>query len=261
MSNTKKLAALAILGALVFNPAYAEDKSAAMVNGVSIPQSRVDAAVKAEVTQGQADTPELRKNIRENLIKRELMLQEVAKLKLDKSPEVIQDMDMARQSVLINAYLADYMKKNPITDEALKQEYETFKAKVGDKEYSVRHILVETEDQAKAIIVQLGKKAKFDKLAAQSKDTGSGAKGGSLGWVVPSYFVPPFAQALQTLKKGEYTKTPVQTQFGWHVIRLDDERPLKVPAFDEVKPQFQQRLQQQAIQKAIADLMASAKVE
>ncbi|MGB8518176.1 MAG: peptidyl-prolyl cis-trans isomerase [Gallionella sp.] len=261
MLNTKKLAALAIVGALVLNTAYAEDKSAAMVNGVSIPQSRVDTAVKAEMAQGQADTPELRKAIRENLIKRELMVQAATKMNLDKSPEVVQEMDIAKQSVLINAYLFDYMKKNPISDDALKQEYETRKAKLGDKEYKARHILVDTEEQAKAIIAKLGKKGKFEELAKQSKDTGSAVQGGDLGWAVPSNFVQPFAEALQSLKKGEYTKTPVQSQFGWHVIRLDDERELKAPSFDEVKPQLQQRLQQQAIQKAIADLQASAKIE
>ena len=261
MLNMKKLAALAMLGALAFNTAYAEDKSAALVNGVSIPQSRVDLAIKAELAQGQADTPELRKSIRENLIKRELMVQEATKLNLDKSPDVLQEMDMAKQSVLINAYLSDYLKKNPITEDMLVQEYEARKAKLGDKEYNARHILVDTEAQAKTIIAQLGKKVKFEKLAAQSKDTGSAAQGGSLGWQVPSNFVAPFAQALQSLKKGEYTKEPVHTQFGWHVIRLDDERALKVPGFEEVKPQLQQRLQQQAIQKAIADLQAKAKVE
>ena len=261
MLNMKKLAALAILGALAFNPAYAEDKSAALVNGVSIPQSRVDLAIKAELAQGQADTPELRKNIRENLIKRELMVQEAVKLNLDKSPDVVQEMDMAKQSVLINAYLLDYMKKNPITEDALKHEYDVRSAKLGDKEYKARHILVDTEAQAKTIIAQLGKKAKFEKLAAQSKDTGSAAQGGSLGWAVPSNFVPPFAQALQSLKPGEYTKEPVHTQFGWHVIRLDEERALTVPTFEEVKPQLQQRLQQQAIQKAISDLLAKSKVE
>jgi peptidyl-prolyl cis-trans isomerase C len=153
------------------------------------------------------------------------------------------------------------MKKNPISEDVLKQEYEARKAKLGDKEYNARHILVGTEDEAKAIITQLNKKTKFAKLVAKSKDTGSAAQGGSLGWAVPSNFVPPFAQALQSLKKGEYTKVPVQSQFGWHVILLDDERALKVPAFEEVKPQLQQRLQQQAVQKAIADLLAKAKVE
>lgn len=261
MLNTKKLAVVAILGALACNPAFAEEKSAALVNGVSISQASVDNAVKGEVAQGREDSPELRKSIRENLIKRELMAQEAKKIGLDKTPDVLQEMDVAKQSVLINAYLMDYMKKNPISEEVLKQEYESRKAKLGDKEYNARHILVDSEDEAKAIIAQLNKKVKFEKLVAKSKDTGSAAQGGSLGWAVPSNFVPPFAYALKTLKKGEYTKVPVQSQFGWHVIQLDDERALKVPGYEEVKPQLQQRLQQQAVQKAIADLEAKAKVE
>lgn len=261
MLNSKKMLVLVMLSALAFNSAYAEEKSAALVNGVSIPQSRVDLAVKAEMAQGQTDTPELRKNIRENLIKRELMIQAATKLGLDKSADVQQEMEIAKQSVLINAYLIDYVKKNPISEELLKQDYEARKAKLGDTEYNARHILVDTEDEAKAIIAQLGKKAKFEKLAAKSKDTGSAAQGGSLGWAAPSSFVQPFAEALQSLKKGEYTKVPVQTQFGWHVLMLDDVRPMKVPPFEEIKPQLQQRMQQQSVQKAIADLMAAGKVE
>jgi peptidyl-prolyl cis-trans isomerase C len=261
MLKSTKLVSFALLAGLSCSTAHAEEKSAALVNGVSIAQSRVDMAVKAEVAQGQTDSPELRKSIRGNLIKRELMLQQAAKLGLDKTPEVAQEIDLAKQSVLINAYLLDYMKKNPVSDEVLKQEYEARKAKLGGKEYNVRHILVETEDEAKAIIAQLGKKMKFEKLVNKSKDTGSSAQGGSLGWAVPSNFVPPFAAALQALKKGEYTKTPVQTQFGWHVIQVDDERAMKIPAFEEVKPQLQQRLQQQAIQKQIIDLEGQAKIE
>ncbi len=257
----KKLVVLAMLSVFACGSASAEEKSAALVNGVSIPQSQVDLAVQAEAKQGQADTPELRKNIRESLIKRELIVQAAEKQGLDKTADVQREIAMARQTVLINAYLADYIKKNPVSEDLLKQEYESRKAKLGDKEYSARHILVETEAEAKDIITKLGKKAKFEKLAAQSKDTGSAANGGSLGWAVPSNFVPPFAEALKSLKKGEYTKVPVQSQFGWHVIRLDDERALKIPSFEEVKPQLQQRLQQQTIQKAIAALEAGAKIE
>jgi peptidyl-prolyl cis-trans isomerase C len=262
MLRTGKFAALAILCALAINPAFAEDKSAAMVNGVSIPQSRVDLRVNAAVAQGQPDSPELRKAIREELISIEVVRQEAVKNGMDKSPEVVQQIELANQQILVGAYLQDYDKKHPIGDDQLKQEYEKLKAQLGNKEYNVRHILVETEAEAKAIIAQLGKKAKFEKLAAEkSKDAGSKEHGGSLGWAVPSNFVPPFASALVKLKKGEYTKEPVQSQFGWHVIKLDDERELKVPTFEQLKPQLQQRLQQQAIQKAVADLRAKAKIE
>ncbi len=257
----KNVSTLAILGALAINPAFAEEKSVAMVNGVSIPQARVDKIVKNAVAQGQADNPELRKNIRENLISRELLLQEAKAKGLDKQPDVQDQIDTAHQEILINSYLQDYVKNHPIGDDQVKQEYDTLKAKMGNKEYNARHILVETEAEAKSIIAQLGKKAKFEKLAEKSKDAGSAKQGGSLGWAAPGGYVPEFANAMLNLKKGEYTKEPVKSQFGWHVIRLDDVRDTKAPSFEEVKPQLLQRLQQQSVQKAIIDLRAKAKVE
>lgn len=261
MLHTNKLAVLAILGALAINPAFAEDKSAAMVNGVSLPQARIDLRVKAAAAQGQADNPELRKAIREDMINLEVMVQEAVKAGLDKNADVVQQVELARQQVLVGAFVQDYAKNHPVSEDQLKQEYDQLKTKLGDKEYNARHILVATEAEAKDIIAQLGKKAKFEKLAAKSKDAGSAAQGGSLGWALPSNFVPPFANALLNLKKGEYTKEPVQSQFGWHIIKLDDVRDLKVPPFEELKPQLQQRLQQQAVQKLIADLRAKAKIE
>ena len=256
---------MAILTALAINPAFAEDKSAAVVNGKIIPQERMELNVKAALEQGQTDTPELRKVIRDDLINREVIAQEALKGGLDKSADVLQQVEQAKQNALINAFIQENLKKNPITDEQLKQAYDTLKAKLGDKEYNARHILVETEAEAKAIIAQLEKKDKkapsFDKLAEKSKDTASATHGGSLGWTVPSNMVEPFANALLTLKKGETTKEPVHSQFGWHVIKLDDVRPLQVPAFDQLKPQLQQRLQQQNIQKTVAELRAASKVE
>lgn len=262
MLKTGKFAALAILGALAINSAFAEDKSAAMVNGISIPQARIDLRVKAAAAQGQPDTPELRKAIREDMINLELLAQEATKKGLDKNPEVIEQIDLARESVLVSAYVQDYAKTHPISDDQLTQEYEKLKTSLGGSEYNVSHILVDSEDEAKAIIAQLGKKGKFDKIAkAKSKDAGSAGKGGSLGWAVPSNFVPPFANAMLSLKKGQYTKEPVKTQFGWHIIKLDDVRSLKLPTFEELKPQIQQRLQQQAVQDMIADLRSKAKIE
>jgi peptidyl-prolyl cis-trans isomerase C len=255
-------ATLALLSALSIKPAAAEDKSAALVNGVSIPQERVDIRVKMASTQGQPDTPELRKAVREDLINLELLSQEAQKAGFDKSPEVVQQTELARESVLVGAFLQDYAKNHQVTDDQLKQEYDKLKVTLGKSEYNVSHILVDTEDEAKAIIAELGKKGKFDKIAkAKSKDTGSAEKGGALGWAVPTNFVPPFANAMLNLKKGEYTKEPVKSQFGWHIIKLDDVRNLKIPSFEELKPQIQQRLQQQAIQEYVADLRSKAKIE
>ena len=259
--KTNKFAALAILATLAINPAFAAEKAAAVVNGVAISQDRIEMNVKGAVAQGRADSPELRDAIRNDLINREVMVQAAEKSGLQKTPEVTSQIEIARQTVLVNAYVQDYLKKNPISEAQLKQAYEALKAKLGDKEYNARHILVKTEAEAKDIIAKLGKKEKFEQLAKKSLDTGSAEHGGSLGWTVPKNFVEPFANALLNLKKGEYTKTPVQTQFGWHVVMLEDVRPLKVPGYEELKPQLEQRLQQQEVQKAVNDLRAAAKIE
>lgn len=261
MLKTGKFAALAIVGALAIQPAYAEDKSAAMVNGVSIPQSRVDFMAKSLAARGQQDSPELRKELREAAISQELITQEAIKLGLDKKPDVVTALELSKQNVLISAFQQEYVNSHPVSEEQMLQEYDKLKAKLGNKEFNARHILVATEEEAKAIIAQLGKKGKFEKLAEKSLDAGSAKQGGSLGWGPAINYVPPFANALLNLQKGEYTKAPVESQFGWHVIKLDDTRELKVPPFEELKPQLQQRLQQQAIQKAIADLKAKAKIE
>jgi len=261
MLKYKKLAMLSVL-ALTINPAFAENKSAAMVNGVSIPQARIDLRVKMAAAQGQPDSTELRKKIREDMINLEVLVQEAKKAGLDKDPEVVLQTELNRMSLLGGAYVQDYAKKHPIGEEQLKQEYDNLKASLGDNEYNVSHILVATEEEAKTIISQLNKKGKFDKIAKEkSKDAGSAEKGGSLGWAVPTNFVPPFASAMVKLKKGEYTKEAVQSQFGWHVIKMDDVRNLKMPSYEELKPQIQQRLQQQMIQDLIADLRSKAKIE
>lgn len=261
MLKTRKFAALAILAALSITPAFAEDKSAAVVNGVVIPQERIEMSVKGAQAQGQTDTPELRKAIRDNLISLEVITQEAVKNGLDKNPDVLRQLELNKQQVLISAFLENYVKNHPISDDQLKQEYDKKKNAAGDKEYNIRHILVATEAEAKDIIAKLGKKEKFEQLAKKSLHTESAEHGGSLGWTAPKTLVEPLANALLNLKKGEYTKVPVQTQFGWHVIRLDDVRALKVPSFEEVKPQIQKGMQQQLIQKAVADLRAAAKVE
>jgi len=262
MLKTGKLAALAFLCALSLNPAFAEDKPVAMVNDVAIPQSSIDWRVKAAVAQGQKDTPELRGALRENFINIELMRQQAVKAGLDKKSDIKQQIDLAKQEILANAFVQNYEEKNPVTDAELKEEYNKLKVKLGDKEYEIRHILVATQEEANDVIAQLGKKAKFEKLAKEkSMDSGSKDNGGSLGWNVPRTYVPPFADAVLELKKGEYTKKPVQTQFGWHIIKVDDIRDLKVPKLEEIKPQLTQRLQQQKIQQLLIKLRGEAKIE
>jgi peptidyl-prolyl cis-trans isomerase C len=256
------LAVLAALIALAGVPAHAQDKAApakasAPAAGKDLyPKAYFDTMLKDRIAQGQPDSPEMRASIREELNTRELLVREAKKKGLDKNPDVKNQMDLVAQTVLVRAYVADWAKANPIPDAALHKEYDTIKAQIGDKEYHVRHILVDKEDDAKEIIVLLQKGEKFEKLAERSKDPGSKVNGGDLDWNAPANFVKPFSDAMVKLDKGKFTATPVQTQFGWHVIMVDDIRSAKVPSFDEVKPQLQQRLQGQYLDNYFKDLRA-----
>jgi len=233
----------------------------ATVNGVVIPKSRVDVIVKAQTSRGTPDSDQLRNEIRDQLIVREVVTQEATRKGLGKGTDVQAQLDLARQNVLWNAYIADFIKTHPVSDDQIKAEYERLKSSRGDKEYKARHILVEKEDDAKNIIADLKKGKKFEDLAKQSKDPGSKDRGGDLDWNSPSGYVKPFADALVKLDKGKYTDTPVQTQYGWHVILLEDVRPAKFPTMDEIKPQITERLQEQAFKKNVDELRAKAKVE
>lgn len=248
------LLALAISSAQAAEP-YAK------VNGKTIPNNRAEVLLAGQLAQGQAKTPELEKAVKEELVRREILAQAAAGKGLDKKPDIQAQVDLARQGVLIGAYLQDYANSVKISDDDIKKEYETVKGALGDKEYKARHILVEKEDDAKAIIEKLKKGDKFEELAKASKDPGSKDKGGELGWANKSSYVPPFAEAMTKLAKGKFTEAPVQSNFGWHVIQLDDMREMKAPNFDDVKPQLLQRMRQQAVEKHILDLRAKAKVE
>src|SRR5690349_2257444 len=218
-------------------------------------KGQYDVLLKERLAQGGQDTPEVRNAVKEELNTRELLAREAKKQGLEKSPDVKTQMDLASQTVLVRAYVSDWVKKNPVPEADLKKEYDTIKSQIGDKEYKVRHILVEKEDDAKAIIAELQKGAKFDELAkARSKDPGSKDKGGDLDWNAPANFVKPFGDAMKSTPKGKFTPQPVQTQFGWHVIEVDDVRDAKVPTFEEVKPQLQERMKQEWVQKHIAEL-------
>jgi peptidyl-prolyl cis-trans isomerase C len=233
-----------------------------VVNGVVIPQARIDAMNRELTQQGQPDTPERQQAVREELVNREVIAQAAQKRGLDKNPDVASQMEMARQAVLVRALFEDEVKKNPITDAQLQQQYEQFKSSMGTNEYKVRHILVDKEDDAKAIIAELNKGGDFAKIAKdKSKDPGSKDNGGDLDWGPSARYVKPFADAVTSMQKGQTTPAPVKTDFGYHVIRLDDIRPLQVPPFAELKDQFRQRAQQQQIQKMVMDLRSKAKIE
>jgi peptidyl-prolyl cis-trans isomerase C len=233
-----------------------------VVNGVTIPQSRIDAMNRELSAQGQPDTDERKLAVKEELINREVLAQAAQKRGLDKNPDIAAQMDMARQAVLVRALFEEEVKKNPITDAQLQQQYEVFKGSMGTNEYKVRHILVDKEEDAKAIIAELNKGGDFAKIAKEkSKDPGSKDNGGDLDWGPSARYVKPFADAVTSMQKGQTTATPVKTDFGYHVIRLDDVRPLTVPPFSELKEQFRQRAQQAQIQKLVMDLRQKAKVE
>lgn len=239
----------------------AASSKVATVNGVAIPKSRVDMIVNAQTAQGQPDSPELRNAITRELVMREIIAQEADKRGLARQPEIQAQLDFARQNVLFNAYRQDYERRNPVSDAAVQAEYDNIKAQLGDKEYKARHILLDSEADAKALIAKLQQGEKFETLAQASKDPGSKDQGGNLDWNSASAYVKPFADALTKLDKGQYTTEPVQTQFGWHVIQLDDTRPAKFPALEDVKPGLAQRLQAKALEKHMAELRAKAKVE
>lgn len=233
-----------------------------VVNGVTIPQSRIDAMNRELSSQGQPDTPERQQAVKEELVNREVLAQAAAKRGLDKNPDIAAQMDMARQAVLVRALFEEEVKRNPITDAQLEQQYELFKGSMGTNEYKVRHILVDKEDDAKSIIAELNKGGDFAKLAKEkSKDPGSKDNGGDLDWGPSARYVKPFADAITGMQKGQTTATPVKTDFGYHVIRLDDVRPLQVPPFAELKEQFRQRAQQAQIQKLVLELRQKAKIE
>lgn len=260
MHNISRLAGLLLAGAILSAPAFAQSKAVATVNGQPIPQSVYDAFVSEQKAQGAPDNAELQGAVKEELIRRELLAQEAKKKGLDKKGTVPGQIELAKQAVLIRAFLTDYVQAHPISEDRLKAEYEAIKTNLGSTEYKARHVLVDKEEDAKAIIAKLDKGEKFSELAKQSKDPGSKDKGGELGWSSPSTYVKPFGEALTKLKKGEYTKTPVKSDFGYHVIQLDDSRPMTPPPYEQVKQQLQQRASQQQIEQLVKDLRAKAKV-
>ena len=252
------LAAAALLAAAP--AAFAQN--VAIVNGKAVPQSRVEALVQQVTSSGKQVTPEIQAQIKEEVIAREVFMQEAQVRGLDATAEFKTQMELARQTILIRSLFADYQKKNPISDEDIKAEYDKFASANSGKEYKARHILVEKEDKAKAIIAQLKKGGKFEDIAKkESKDPGSGANGGDLDWANPSNYVKEFSEALTGLQKGKMTETPVKTQFGYHIIRLDDIRDAKLPKFEEVKPQVAQQMQQQRMGKFQEELRSKAKIE
>ena len=237
-------------------------QNVAIVNGKPVPSARVEALTQQVAAQGRPVTPEMQAQIKDEVINREVLMQEAQKRGIDASDDYKVQLELARQAIMIRALFADFQKKNPVTDAEVKAEYDKFAAANGGKEYRARHILLEKEDDAVKMIAAIKKGGKFDDLAKKnSKDPGSGANGGDLDWANPTSYVKEFSEAMLKLEKGKMTDTPVKSQFGYHIIRLDDTRQAQLPPMEQVKPQITQQLAQQRLAKFQQDVRSAAKVE
>jgi peptidyl-prolyl cis-trans isomerase C len=237
-------------------------QNVAIVNGKPVPKARVDMLVKQAQRAGQQVGPEIQQQARDQVVLREIFAQEAERRGIGASADFRDQMTLARESILIRELFEDFRRKNPVSDADAQAEYDRFKAQASGTEYKARHILVEKEDEARKLIAEIKAGAKFEDVARKSsKDTGSAENGGDLDFAKPDAYVPEFGQAMARLKKGEMTETPVKTQFGWHVIRLDDTREAPFPAFDEVKAQLKQRLEQVKLQRFQEELRTKAKTD
>ncbi|GLS12969.1 MULTISPECIES: peptidylprolyl isomerase [Hydrogenophaga] len=248
--------------ALICVAPWAAAQNVAIVNGKPVPSARVDALVQQIEASGQPVTDELRERVKEEAILREIFMQEAQKRGVAATAEYKTQMELARQTILIRTLFADWQKKNPVTDADIQAEYDKFAAANSGKEYRARHILVEKEDEAKALIAAIKGGAKFEDLAKQkSKDPGSGANGGDLDWANAASYVTEFSEAMVKLDKGQMTEAPVKSQFGWHVIRVDDVRQAQLPKLEEVKAEIAQQLSQQKMAEFQRNLREKAKVQ
>ena len=252
---------LALVSTALLLPS-AQAQNITTVNGKAVPKARAETLMSQAVKAGQQRTPELEAQVNDEVVMREIFMQEAEKRGLGASPDYKAQMELARQSILIRDLFADYQKKNPVTDAEIQAEYDKYKAQAGGTEYRASHILVEKEEDAKSLIAQIKGGSKFEDVAKKnSKDPGSAEKGGDLDWANPGSYVPEFSQAMTKLQKGQMTETPVKSQFGWHIIRLDDTRAAQFPPLAEVKGQIQQRLGQMKLAKFRDDLRAKAKTD
>ena len=267
---SRSLLLLAALS-LPLHSAVADEKPFVTVNGTAVSRTLAEIYMLHGKAQ-KLDPKKLEQDVREEIIRRELMYQEARRLGIDKQPEVAKaadaekakvliQADAARQTIILRAFVQEYLKKHPVTEAQLKADYDKSRARGGDTEYKVQHILLKTEDEAKAIIARLNKGENFATLAAESIDTGTKSAGGDLGWSSPARYVAPFADALKTLKKGQRYEKPVKSEFGYHVIQVEDTRPLQVPSFADLRPMMQKQAEEETLNKLVSELRTKAKIE
>lgn len=261
MSRPLSLAALAA-GLLAAGTLHAQSTPLATVNGVPIPAKNGEFLFQEQAPRAAGRAPDqIRSAVREDLINREVILQEARRTGLLKKPAIDTEYELAQQATIVRLYMREWIRANPVSEDEMRKAYEDTRARAPEKEYRARHVLLETEDEAKKAIAGIKGGAKFEELAKQSRDTGTRATGGDLGWVITTAFDKAFGDAVLKLQKGQMTEAPVKTQFGWHVIRLEDVRPLQMPAFEQLKPRILQQLTQRKIEGMVRDLRAKAKVE
>ncbi len=236
-------------------------QTVATVNGKAIPKIKLDQTIAELKQRGQQDSPQLQQVVKDDLIMRELILQEAEKKGVQNNEAIKQALDSLRSQLMVQTFIQDYVRNNPPTEDEYKEEYFRIKKVMGGTEYKVRHVLVEKQEIAKGIIEQFKKGTKFDELAKQSKDTATAQKGGDLGWIFPSNVTKPFGDAVLRLGRNQFTPEPVATQLGWHVIWLEDMRPARIPTLDELKPQLAQSLSQKKLQQFQDDLRSKAKIQ
>ena len=240
----------------------ASAQNIAIVNGKAVPKTRMEALAQQVARSGRPITPDVEAQIKEEGIARESFMQEAQKRGLDATDDYKAQIELAKQTILIRELFSKFQETNAVSDADIQAEYNKFVAANGGKEYRARHILVETEAQANAILASLKTNGKFEDIAKkQSKDPGSGANGGDLDWAAAGNYVKEFSDAMVALKKGETSAAPVKSQFGFHIIRLDDVREAQLPKLEDVKPQIAQQLQQQRMANFQQELRAKAKVE
>lgn len=256
------LAPLAQAQAPAATPPAEAAKPVAIVNGREIPALYAELVKREMAPQGQPENGQLDTRVKESLINLELLSRAAMDKGLDRDPRLAAAIDIRRKDQLAKAYLEDYVKAHPVTDAEVQALYDKAKTEAVGPEYRARHILVATEAEANKILADLGKKVKFEDLAKKhSKDPGSAKNGGQLDWADRRVFVPEFSEALARLKKGETTRTPVKTQFGYHVIRLDDVRQPTLPPLDAVRGEIVRQIQQQRVRDAIQAVRGGAKIE
>jgi peptidyl-prolyl cis-trans isomerase C len=258
----KKMTAAACVALALIAPIAAQAQNVAIVNGKPVQKSRVDVLINQAVKQGQPKTPELEKQARDEVVMREMFMQEAERRGLSKSADVQQQYELAKQTILIRALFDSEREKNKVSDGEIQAEYEKLKAQSTGTEYRARHILVEKEDDAKNLIKQINGGAKFEDVAKKnSKDPGSAENGGDLDFAKPDAYVPEFSGALTKLKKGEMTQDPVKSQFGYHIIKLEDTREAQFPPLADVKPQIEQRITQVKLAKFRDEIRAKSKTD